>query len=255
MQKQREFVADASHELRTPLTSVLANLELLQASLSQRSDEREMVDSALRSSRRMKRLVADLLLLARADAGRVSERTSCDLSEIAGAAVSEVAPVSAARSLTVENGTPVPVLGNPDELHRMVLNLLDNAVTHTPDGARIDVRVGLSEGAATLEVSDDGPGIPEESLRRVFDLFYRDPYSARAVSGSGIGLFVCRSLVEAMGGRMWAVRPREGGSEFGFTLRVLEADELDAEEPDERHPIYLVDPLRRPVTPEAAALE
>ena len=100
MQKQREFVADASHELRTPLTSVLANLELLQASLSEpsQSDDREMADSALRSSRRMSRLVADLLLLARADAGRSSERRRCDLAEIAGHAAAEVAPVPASAS-------------------------------------------------------------------------------------------------------------------------------------------------------------
>ena len=95
MRKQREFVADASHELRTPLTSVLANLELLQASLRQptQAEERAMVDSALRSSRRMSRLVADLLLLARADAGRPSTRRPCDLAEIAGNAAAEVAPV------------------------------------------------------------------------------------------------------------------------------------------------------------------
>ena len=104
-------------------------------------------------------------------------------------------------------------------------------------------------------MTDDGPGIPDESLRRVFDLFFRDPDSARSVAGSGIGLFVCRSLVEAMGGRMWALRPPGGGSEFGFTLRVLEADELDAEEPDERHPVSLLQPLRRPISPEPAASE
>ena len=85
MQKQREFVADASHELRTPLTSVLANLELLQASLNEdQAEDREMVDSALRSSRRMSRLVADLLMLARADAGRLATQRRGDLAEIAG---------------------------------------------------------------------------------------------------------------------------------------------------------------------------
>ena len=115
MQKQREFVADASHELRTPLTSVLANLELLQASLQKpdHPDDREMVDSALRSSRRMSRLVADLLLLARADAGRRSERRPCDLAEIAGHAAAEVAPVSGERRLSIENGDPDPGRGQP----------------------------------------------------------------------------------------------------------------------------------------------
>src|SRR5690606_5908770 len=93
MRRQREFVADASHELRTPLTSVLANLELLQESLEDRDgDDPLMVASALRSSRRMSRLVADLLILARADAGRHSPRTRCDLGEIAREAAAEVTP-------------------------------------------------------------------------------------------------------------------------------------------------------------------
>src|SRR4026209_268685 len=93
MQAQREFVADASHELRTPLTSILANLELLQERLERAEvpgEDGEMVDSALRSSRRISRLVSDLLLLARADAGRTGSRRECDLAEVAAAAVSEV---------------------------------------------------------------------------------------------------------------------------------------------------------------------
>ena len=93
VQRQREFVADASHELRTPLTSILANLELLQEQLAgepEHGEDREMVDSALRSSRRMRRLVADLLLLARADAGRLGPRGACELTEIVAAAVDEV---------------------------------------------------------------------------------------------------------------------------------------------------------------------
>ena len=116
----------------------------------------------------------------------------------------------------------------------------------------IDAR--RDDSVVEIRVTDDGPGIPDESLRRVFDLFYRDPDSARSVAGSGIGLFVCRSLVEAMGGRMWALRPPGGGSEFGFTLRVLEADE-----PTPRSPMTasgaLLEPYRRPISPEPAARE
>src|SRR5437588_6688693 len=175
MQKQREFVADASHELRTPLTSVIANLELLQASLPSpdTSEEHEMVDSALRSSRRMSRLVADLLLLARADAGRISERTDCDLAEIAGNAAAEVAPVAGGRHLHLENARPVPINGNPDELHRMVVNLLDNAVRHTPDGSTIELKLDADELRAVIKVADDGPGIPEGMREHVFDRFVR----------------------------------------------------------------------------------
>jgi two-component system, OmpR family, sensor kinase len=227
MQKQRTFVADASHELRTPLTSVLANLELLQGTLAERSDEREMVDSALRSSQRMKRLVADLLLLARADAGRISERVGCDLGEIADAALEEVAPVSGTRMLALDNGTPVPVLGNPDELHRMVLNLLDNAVSHTPDGARIEVRVAAGNGKATLEVADDGPGLPGSSREQVFDRFVRGagPADTAGGSGTGLGLAIVRAVARSHGGEVEASRSSLGGALFRVTLPLAKSEE------------------------------
>jgi two-component system sensor histidine kinase KdpD len=134
-----------------------------------------------------------------------------------------------------------------------VRNLLGNAAKYTPVGTHVVVDARRNDTDVEVRVTDDGPGIPVESLEKVFDLFYRDPDSARAVAGSGIGLFVCRSLVEAMGGRMWAVRPPQGGSEFGFTLRILEADELDADETEERRPDFL-EP-RRPVSPSPAAIE
>ena len=162
MKRQREFVADASHELRTPLTSILANLELLEASLEKvgPEEDRAAVDSALRSSHRMSRLVSDLLLLARADAGRVSARQECDLAEVTAGAIAEVRPVAGEHELVLETAEPVAVEGNPDELHRMVANLLENAVRHTPDGTRVTVTVTREDGWARLDVCDDGPGIP-----------------------------------------------------------------------------------------------
>ena len=115
MKKQREFVADASHELRTPLTSILANLELLQASLREpgHDDDQAMIDSALRSSQRMSRLVADLLLLARADAGKSGAHRRCDLAEVAGNAAVEAAPLMGDRELRVENERALWLEGNP----------------------------------------------------------------------------------------------------------------------------------------------
>ena len=138
IQAQRDFVADASHELRTPLTSILANLELLEASLAERGadpDEEEIVAGALGSSRRMRRLVADLLLLARADAGRAGPRRPCDLREIAEAALAEVRPVADDHRLELDARRDVEVDGNPDDLHRLVLNLVENGVRHTPPGS------------------------------------------------------------------------------------------------------------------------
>jgi signal transduction histidine kinase len=222
MQKQREFVADASHEMRTPLTSVIANLELLQVSLSQPlgSEEREIVDSALRSSRRMSRLVADLLLLARADAGRGSERSDCDLSEIVGDAATEIAPVAGDRSLEVSNGAPVPIRGNRDELHRMVINLLDNAVRHTEDEGPIEVRATVDDGAARIQVADDGPGIPAEMREDVFERFVRGAGPADTITGggTGLGLAIVRAVAESHGGRVSADASSLGGALISVSL-------------------------------------
>jgi two-component system OmpR family sensor kinase len=229
MKKQREFVADASHELRTPLTSVIANLELLQASLGrpQGNEDREMVDSALRSSQRMSRLVADLLLLARADSGRVSDRTDCNLAEIAGNAASEVAPVAGQRTLNVENGRPVPVEGNADELHRMVINLLDNAVRYTPEGSTIDLRLRSGGGNAIVSVADDGPGIPEEMSEQVFDRFVRGigPSDTAGNSGTGLGLAIVRAVARSHGGSVEASRSPSGGALFTVTLPLAGSDQ------------------------------
>jgi signal transduction histidine kinase len=222
MRKQREFVADASHELRTPLTSIIANLELLQESLqgSDPDEERAVVDSALRSSTRMSRLVADLLLLARADAGRPSARTSCDLAEIAGNAAAEVAPTVGERELRIENDRPLRVDGNPDELHRVVLNLLDNAVRHTPPGSRIELRLRAAGRDAVVEVADDGPGIPPARRDEVFDRFVRGdgPADTIRASGSGLGLAIVRAVAISHGGSAAVAESESGGALF--TVRI-----------------------------------
>jgi two-component system, OmpR family, sensor kinase len=222
MKKQRDFVADASHELRTPLTSVLANLELLQASLQEprHEDDRAMVDSALRSSRRMSRLVGDLLLLARADAGRVGRHAPCDLAEIAGNAAAEVAPVLGDRRLEIENGQPLAVDGNADELHRLVLNLLDNAGRYTPPGTRIELRLRQQEGEAVLEVGDDGPGIPAPLRAQIFDRFVRGegPADTAVGPGSGLGLAIVRAVTASHGGTVEVGESAAGGALFTVRL-------------------------------------
>ena len=218
MQKQREFVADASHELRTPLTSVLANLELLQASLGSpgQAEDREVVDSALRSSRRMSRLVADLLLLARADAGRLDKHRRCDLAEIAGDAAAEAAALMGERTLTVDNERPLRVQGSPDELHRMVLNLLDNAARHTPAGAMIELSLREADGDAVVEVADDGPGIPAAMREQIFDRFVRGegPADTARGAGTGLGLAIVSAVAASHGGSVEAAESDSGGALF-----------------------------------------
>ncbi len=228
MKKQREFVADASHELRTPLTSILANLELLQESLRepQYEDDRAMIGSALRSSQRMSRLVSDLLLLAKADAGKAGTHMSCDLAEVAGNAAVEAAPLMGDRRLSVENDHPLRIDGNPDELHRMVLNLLDNAARHTPPGSSVDLRLHAEEGDAVVEVADDGPGIPPAVRGQVFDRFVRGdgPADTATGPGSGLGLAIVSAVAESHGGTASVSESNHGGALFRVSLPLAGAE-------------------------------
>lgn len=225
MQRQREFVADASHELRTPLTSVLANLELLQESLKDGGADGEdplMVASALRSSRRMSRLVADLLILARADAGRHSPRSRCDVGEIAREAAAEVTPMLRGRRLEVAEMPVAYVIAARDELHRLMVNLLSNAIHHTPTGSRIEVSATIEANASevVVEVADDGPGIPEHMREQIFDRFTRVGGSADTSQGdgTGLGLSIVRSVAESHGGSVSAGRSHLGGASFRVRL-------------------------------------
>ncbi|MGH3101440.1 MAG: sensor histidine kinase, partial [Thermoleophilia bacterium] len=152
--RQREFVADASHELRTPLTSILANLELLQERLDAEGEAAEMVGSALRSSHRMRRLVADLLLLARADAGRVAPHQPVDVSEVVTDAAAELEPVAGGHEISVSAPSGARVDGARDELHRLTLNLIENAIRHTPPGTRVRAAVERVDGSVRLTVED-----------------------------------------------------------------------------------------------------
>ncbi|HSS03678.1 MAG TPA: HAMP domain-containing sensor histidine kinase [Solirubrobacterales bacterium] len=228
LKRQREFVADASHELRTPLTSILANLELLQASLEEpaREDERAMIDSALRSSSRMSRLVSDLLLLARADAGRIGARTRCDLAEVAGNAAAEVAPTIGERELRIENDRPLPIDGNPDELHRMVLNLLDNAARHTPPGSTIELSLRAEGANAVVEVADDGPGVPAEMREQIFERFVHGggPADTAVGGGSGLGLAIVRSVATSHGGSAEIDVSDLGGALFRIRLPLRKSE-------------------------------
>jgi two-component system OmpR family sensor kinase len=212
--RQRRFVADASHELRTPLTSVLANLELLAESLG--GDEGEAARSALRSSQRMRRLVADLLLLARTDVGRVVTRESCDLAQIVVEAAGELGPVSDDHEIVLDV-RPALVEAARDELHRLTINLLENALRHTPPGTRIAVETTTADGQATLVVQDDGPGVPPELAPTLFGRFVR---GAGDRGGSfGLGLAIVKAVAETHGGSVTLEQPAQG-SGARFVVRL-----------------------------------
>jgi two-component system OmpR family sensor kinase len=240
--RQRQFVADASHELRTPLTSVLANLELL----AERSETGQLpgdlgdaAKSALRSSRRMRRLVGDLLLLARADAAQQPlARKPCDLGEIVVEAAGELGSVSADHeiSLTAERAL---VLGARDDLHRLAINLLENALRHTPSGTAIRVHTGVgADGRAELVVADDGPGVPAQLAPTLFERFVR---GAGDRGGSfGLGLSIVQAVASAHEGTVSLEPQPQGAPGARFVVRLPALSDLDDDGQHHRAPLETV---------------
>jgi two-component system, OmpR family, sensor kinase len=221
LDRQREFVADASHELRTPLTSVLANLELLNEELT--GEQAETAEAALRSTRRMRRLVGDLLLLARADARRAPPRRKTDIGEVLIEAASELGPMAENHELSID-AQPALVDGVRDELHRLVLNLLENSVRHTPPGTQIRASTQNGGTSAVLIVEDTGPGIPPALEQRVFERFVRGGRDGGR--GSGLGLAIVRAVAESHGGTVEMQRPPHGtGTRFVIRIPTTGGDQ------------------------------
>jgi two-component system, OmpR family, sensor kinase len=216
-QQVRQFVADASHELRTPLTTIAGYAELAQA----HPEDKEAVEVAWAKVRdesaRMTRLVEDLLLLARLDAGRPLARESIDLSELLVEAVSDAKVVDTERTwtLTSESDGPVLVQGDDQRLHQVVTNLLSNATRYTPPGSEITVRV-RRDG---FDVHDNGPGFTPELAARAFERFVRGDEARNRAGGTGLGLSLVHAIVTAHGGTV-TLRSEPGSTTFAVRLPV-----------------------------------
>ncbi|MEI8262045.1 MAG: HAMP domain-containing sensor histidine kinase [Actinomycetes bacterium] len=218
--RMRRFITDASHELRTPLTTIRGFAELYRQGAAK---DVEMLMSRIESeSRRMGGLVEDLLLLAQLDAQRPLERTRVDLLSLASDAVHDAQSIAPARMITMEvldgPGTP-ELLGDEARIRQVLGNLMANALQHTPETARITVRVGTVADDVVLEVADEGPGLDPVDAQRVFERFYRtDSSRTRASGGTGLGLSIVDSLVRAHDGRVSVVTARDLGCRFRVTL-------------------------------------
>ena len=225
------FIDVISHELRTPITTILGlTLILTRPGRTEDAAARTaLLEDVRAESERLHRLVEDLLVLSRVERGRLSvDPEPLEPRRLIDRIVTQESAELPTLRITARIEPDLPVVaGEETYVEQIVRNLLANAAKYTPAGTAVTVDARRDGTGVAIRVSDDGPGIPEASLARIFELFYRDPESARMVSGSGIGLFVCASLVEAMGGEIWARRRPEGGSEFGFTLRAIEVDEGD----------------------------
>jgi signal transduction histidine kinase len=227
LESQRRFVADASHELRTPLTSIRSNLGLLLGRTDiAAADRAEALQDMEAEAQRMTRLVADLLTLARADAGQSLEMADVEITRLAEEVARQARRTYPGRRLDFDRRRPTRVRGNADSLRQLLWILLDNAARHTDPGSRIKLIVDAGPEAARLTVTDDGPGIAPGDLERVFERFYRAD-QARSSGGAGLGLSIARWIVKQHGGRIQAgANPDGRGASFTVELPVASTDEV-----------------------------
>jgi signal transduction histidine kinase len=220
--RQRRFVADASHELRTPLAAVRTSLEVGLAHPDQ-APWPELAGRAVTETARMQQLVDALLLLARADANALDRhREPLDLATVARTAVDTASPRI---PVTVETAENVRVLGDPDQLVRLIRNLLDNADRHAT--TTVSLTVTAEAGDAVIQVTDDGPGIDPEDRERAFDRFVRleaaRTRQAGDATGTGLGLSIARDIATAHGGTITIT----GSRGTTFTVRLPASGGVD----------------------------
>jgi two-component system OmpR family sensor kinase len=205
-ERLRQFVADASHELRTPLAAVSGYAELRRkGGLPTPEDEDRAWTRIESESRRMARLVEDLLMLARLGQSQPLRTGEVDLTRIVHDAAADHRAIDPQRPIEVHAPAGVLLEGDGERLHQVVSNLLSNVRVHAPPGTRVEVSVAERAGLVELAVADDGPGIAEQALEHVFDRFYRaDRSRSRRSGGSGLGLAIVEAIVVAHGGTVAA---------------------------------------------------
>jgi heavy metal sensor kinase len=235
----RRFSADASHELRTPLTILKGEIEVALRSAREPAEYQRVLASALEEVGRMARLVDDLLMLSRSDAGALRwERGPVELDRLVEDAARQGVVLGQARAVRVgiQSLEPLIVEGDEQRLRQLLLNLVDNAVKYTPSGGRVDLSLRVAkreeDGAppvdrppeefAEISVRDTGVGVPPEALPRVFDRFYRvDGARSREAGGTGLGLCIAKTIAEAHRGTIQVESELGVGSTFTVRLPLL----------------------------------
>lgn len=223
-QLRRHMVTDIAHELRTPLTNIRGYLEALQDGYMDASPA--VIDSLHQESLLLHRLINDLQELSLAEAGQLKfDPQPVALAEVIEPLVGGMRPQLDEKSLTLTTNLPpdLPlILADSSRLGQVFRNLLQNAITHTPERGRITLSAQVEGGEVLVQVQDSGPGIPPEHLPHLFDRFYRaDTSRDRATGGTGLGLAIVKALVEGMRGRVWAENGNGEGARFQVALPMV----------------------------------
>jgi two-component system, OmpR family, sensor kinase len=218
LQAQRRFVADASHELRTPLTTVRGNIELLRHEPPMEAREQaDVLADTKEEVERLIRLVNQLLMLARADAGRSLRVEPITIAPLVEDVCRQVKLIAPQRTISYDLPNGTAVLANSDALKQVLLILLDNARIHTPANSTISVSTTIADQRVAIHVHDTGPGIKPSALPHIFERFYRGDVS-RSAGGTGLGLSIAKDLVEAQKGELTVASQLGDGSTFTLVL-------------------------------------
>jgi signal transduction histidine kinase len=226
---RRELIAAVSHDLRTPLATTRAMVEALaDGVVTDRADVQRYLALILHDVQHLSRLIDDLFELSQIDSGALRLRcVPVDVAQLVSETVAAFQAPAAENDVHLEEAVaisvePTRVDADPDRLQRVLRNLLDNALRHTPAGGTIQVHAASDDGQVRVSVSDSGPGVAEADLERIFDRFYRGEASRRraegATAGAGLGLAIARGLVQAHRGRIWAERSPLGGMSVQIRL-------------------------------------
>ena len=220
---RRDFVANVSHELRTPVSVIQANAETLAAgALSDGATAPVLIEAIHRNAERLADLIEDLLDLSRLEAGQYRvDIEPVAIGAAAHRAVEALERVAALRGTVIEVAVPgdLAALADAGTLHQVLVNVVTNAIVHTPEQSRVAITGRAADGRVRIEVKDDGPGIPVAQRERIFERFYRiDPGRSRALGGTGLGLSIVKHMVDAMGGRVGVRDNQPRGALFWIDL-------------------------------------
>ncbi len=214
-----DFVAAVSHELRTPLTLIQGYVKTLLRPRAAFTPEqqRDFLEAVDRQGDRLRNLIEDLLVVSRLEAKEMTPLISTvNLAQLIERVVGELRHRTTNRTLDFDVPREVPhVLSDEGKIHQILSNFVDNACKYSPPGSSVCIRARRGGNGVTLTVVDAGSGIPPDDQEKVFDRFYQvDQSSTREKGGTGLGLYICRHLAEAIGGRVWVGRSDASGSEF-----------------------------------------
>jgi two-component system OmpR family sensor kinase len=221
--RQGQFVSDVSHEIRTPLTAIRGAAETMLDEDISYEDRAHFCENIIRESERLTRLASDLITLQRIEGDGEIVLKRVNLQDVVSTAMDMMEPLIEERTVNVSTSGEAPdVLGDPDRLQQVVVNLLDNASRHVPENGHVHIELSGIRGHSVITVSDDGPGFGDVDPARLFDRFYRgDKSRARTTGGTGLGLTIVKTIVSALDGTVEAVNLPGGGACFIVAIPSL----------------------------------